>query len=89
MDIRGALFNKKRLSEGSSVNISTTASGKMSIVSTAEESDSVPDVGSKTLSVSVDKLKPIKVRRMPLRLPLLKTAEDIRETVRYGSLRML
>ncbi len=53
----GCTVNKKDLSEGKSIVVTTTPSGKISIVSTAEEEDSIPDVGSKTLSVSVSKLK--------------------------------
>lgn len=49
--------NKKDLQEGDSLIINTTSTGKITIVSTAEEIDSVPDIGSKTLTVSVGKLK--------------------------------
>jgi len=53
----GCKVNKKELSEGDSITISTTSSGKITIVSKAEEDDSIPDIGSKTLSISVSKLK--------------------------------
>ena len=50
--------NKKDLSEGDSIEISTTLSGKITIKSTAEEYDKYPDIGSKSLTISVSKLKP-------------------------------
>lgn len=53
----GSMVNKKELSEGDSIEISTTLTGKLTIVSIAEEQDKYPDYGSKTLSVSVSKLK--------------------------------
>jgi len=53
----GCKVNKKALQEGDSIVINTTSTGKITIVSTAEEIDSVPDTGSKTLTVSVGKLK--------------------------------
>ncbi len=53
----GATVNKKSIYEGQTVEISTSPNGKISIVSTAEEDDSYPDYGSKTLTVSVSKLK--------------------------------
>ena len=49
--------NKKTLTEGDSIEISTTSKGKLTIVSSAEEQDKYPDYGSKTLTVSVSKLK--------------------------------
>ena len=53
----GATVNKKAIYEGQTVEISTTPTGKITIVSMAEEDDSYPDYGSKTLTVSVSKLK--------------------------------
>lgn len=53
----GATVNKKELTEGDSIEISTTSTGKIAIVSMAEEQDKYPDYGSKTLTVSVSKLK--------------------------------
>lgn len=53
----GCTVNKKELAEGDSITISTTSSGKISIVSSGEEEDSIPDIGSKTLSIPVSKLK--------------------------------
>ncbi|ACL77753.1 hypothetical protein [Ruminiclostridium cellulolyticum] len=53
----GATVNKKTIYEGETIEISTTPKGKITIVSMAEEDDSYPDYGSKTLAVSVSKLK--------------------------------
>ncbi len=53
----GATVNKKELNEGDSVEITTTSTGKITIVSMAEEQDKYPDYGSKSLTVSVGKLK--------------------------------
>lgn len=53
----GCTVNKKELAEGHALTITTTPSGKINIVSTAEEEDSIPDIGSRTLTVSVSKLK--------------------------------
>ncbi len=53
----GATVNKKAIYEGQTLEISTTPNGKITIVSSAEEDDTYPDYGSKTLTVSVSKLK--------------------------------
>ncbi len=53
----GATVSKKAIYEGQTVEITTTPTGKITIVSMAEEDDSYPDYGSKTLTVSVSKLK--------------------------------
>ena len=53
----GSTVNKKELSEGDTIEISTTSTGKITIISIAEEQDKYPDYGSKTLAVSVSKLK--------------------------------
>lgn len=53
----GCTVNKKALTEGNSISVSTISSGKITIVSTVEEEDSIPDIGSKTLSITVSKLK--------------------------------
>ncbi len=53
----GATVNKKSIYEGQTVEISTSPNSKITIVSTAEEDDNYPDYGSKTLTVSVSKLK--------------------------------
>lgn len=53
----GATVNQKELFEGNSVNISTTSTGKIKIISTAEEYDKYPDIGNKTLTIAVNKLK--------------------------------
>ncbi|EMS72371.1 hypothetical protein [Ruminiclostridium cellobioparum] len=53
----GCTVNKKELSEGDTITISTTSSGKINIVSSVEEEDSIPDIGSKTLSIPISKLK--------------------------------
>lgn len=45
------------MAEGDTIEITTTSSGKITIVSIAEEDDSIPDVGTKTLSIPVSKLK--------------------------------
>ncbi len=53
----GSTVNKKELSEGDSIEISTTSKGKITIISIAEEQDKYPDYGDNTLTVSVSKLK--------------------------------
>lgn len=53
----GATVNKKAIYEGQTIEISTSPNGKITIVSMAEEDDSYPDYGSKTITVSVSNLK--------------------------------
>ncbi len=53
----GCTVNKKELAKGDSISISTTTTGKITIISSVEEEDSIPDIGSKTLSIPVSKLK--------------------------------
>jgi hypothetical protein len=49
--------NSKELQEGNSVEIKTTSSSKIKIVSEATEYDKYPDSGTKTLSIPVSKIK--------------------------------
>ncbi len=53
----GCTVNKKELAKGDSISVSTTSTGKITIVSSVEEEDKIPDIGSKTLSIPVSKLK--------------------------------
>lgn len=48
--------NKKNLDAGDSLDVETTSTGKITIVCKAEEDDKIPDIGSKTLTIPVNKL---------------------------------
>lgn len=53
----GCTVNKKELAEGDSIEVSTTSSGKLTIVAEAAEYDKYPDIGAKTLTIPVKSLK--------------------------------
>ena len=53
----GCTVNKKELAKGDSISVSTTSTGKITIVSSVKEEDKIPDIGSKNLSIPVSKLK--------------------------------
>lgn len=53
----GCTVNKMSLDEEDTIEIETTSNGKITIVCRATEDDSIPDTGSKTLTIPVSKLK--------------------------------
>ena len=52
----GCTVNKKTLDEGDSMDVEITSAGKITLVCKAVEDDSIPDVGTKTLTIPVSKL---------------------------------